>query len=103
MIPALSSLLTFLVNSFAMDADGQPQAVSTLTDRNSQFYAGAGQYHLANTWTAHALKSLGLDVSTSFKLTAGSVMGYLERQTRAETILRIDQPDSAKPGDFICP
>jgi uncharacterized protein (TIGR02117 family) len=103
---ALSSLLIFLVNSFAMDADDQPQAIGTLTGRNSQFYAGAGQYHLANTcntWTAKALKSLGLDVSTSFKLTAGSVMNYLEKQTRAETLSRIDQPDSAMPSDFICP
>jgi len=48
---------------------------------NSQFYKGVGDYYLMNTcnkWTAKGLRSTGMDISTKFTLTAGSVIGYLD-------------------------
>ena len=47
---------------------------------DSQFYKGVGDYHLMNTcnkWTAKGLESAGMDISPTFKLSAGSVMDYI--------------------------
>ena len=48
---------------------------------NSQFYKGVGDYYLMNTcnkWTAKGLKSIGMDISPIFKLTADSIMTYIK-------------------------
>ncbi|MGF1760774.1 DUF2459 domain-containing protein, partial [Photobacterium sagamiensis] len=53
-----------------------------------QFYKGVGDYHLMNTcnqWTAKGLKSTGMDISPTFKLTAGSVMKYVAANNSALT------------------
>lgn len=78
----LSSLLTFLSNSFHKDASGQVVKLKNGIYGNSQFYRGVGDYSMMNTcnkWTAKGLKSTGMDISPVFKLTADSVMAYLER------------------------
>jgi len=74
------ALVKFVQNSFARDNDGKviPQRNGLYGD--SQFYTAVGDYYMMNTcnkWTAKALKSAGLDLWPTFKLTAGSVMDYL--------------------------
>ena len=50
---------------------------------NSQFYKAKGDFHIFNTcnkWTAKGLESAGMKISTTFKLTAGSIMNYLSME-----------------------
>ncbi|MGJ0514511.1 MAG: TIGR02117 family protein [Methylomicrobium sp.] len=81
----LTSLNIFLTNSFARRSTGQIVALSKGIYRDSQFYAGEGRYYLLNTsnkWTAKGLRSAGLDISPTFKLTAGSIISYLRSNPR---------------------
>lgn len=81
----LKSLKDFLGGSFTRDSAGRLIALSKGLYRDSQFYHGEGRYNLLNTsnkWTAKALRSAGLDLSPTFKLTAGSVMSYLRAHRR---------------------
>ena len=76
-----SSLLTFISNSFYKDQHGEIVALKNGIYGDSQFYAGVGDYYLMNTcnkWTAKGLKSAGMDISPLFKLTASSVMNYIQ-------------------------
>lgn len=76
------SLLTFIVNSFEKDNVGDVIILEEGIYGDSQFYRGAGNYHLMNTcnkWTAKGLKSSGMDISPMFRLTADSVMNVIER------------------------
>jgi len=81
-----ASLLTFIENSFQRhEVSGDLVSLRNGIYGNSQFYAGVGDYYLMNTcnkWTAKALKSAGMDIWTTFKLTAGSIMNYLEDSQR---------------------
>lgn len=102
----LSSLLDFIAASFHQSPEGQIVATQANCGRGCQFYAGAGQYYLtntSNTWTAKGLQSLGMDVSTRFKLTADSVMNYLHDHSQAQTLERKEQPVEARATDFSCP
>ncbi|WPD24493.1 MAG: TIGR02117 family protein [Candidatus Electrothrix scaldis] len=76
----LASLVQFISDSFARDSKGNIELEKNGIYGDSQFYSGVGSYYLMNTcnkWTAKGLKSTGLDISPTFKLTAGSVMSYL--------------------------
>nr|WP_293249730.1 TIGR02117 family protein [Panacagrimonas sp.] len=82
----LKSLETFVANSFSRDRDGAVAGPRAGIYGDSAFYDGEGRYHLFNTcnkWTAKALRSAGLEIRPMLKLTAGSVMGYLERHRRS--------------------
>jgi len=75
------SLAEFIINSFYRDNKGRVVELKNGLYGDSQFYKGVGDYYLMNTcnkWTAKGLKSTGMDISTTFKLTAGSVMGYIK-------------------------
>lgn len=81
------SLLKFIQSSFMKNELGEvmPQKKGIYGD--SQFYSGFGNYHIFNTcnkWTAKALYSAGLDIDTSLKLTAESIMSFLENNHDAE-------------------
>ena len=79
-------LINFIQNSFYQDSDSNIVETKRGTKGNSQFYQGQGEYHLMNTcnnWTAKGLRTAGLDISLAFKTTAGSVMGYLSRQSES--------------------
>ena len=81
----LERLVRFISGSFARDRKGQIIQLRKGIYGNSQFYQGMGDYYLMNTcnkWTAKGLKSIGFDISTMFKLTAGSIMGYLESEIK---------------------
>lgn len=76
----MKSLRQFILISFFHDSTGRVVKTVEGIYGNSQFYKGEGSYYLFNTcnkWTAKGLKSAGLDISTYFKLSAGSVMDYL--------------------------
>ncbi|EON90862.1 hypothetical protein MARLIPOL_15824 [Marinobacter lipolyticus SM19] len=75
------SLTRYLANSFTQDETGNLIETKRGIYGDSQFYDGQGRYHLLNTsnkWAAKALKSAGMDISPTFKLTADSVMGFVE-------------------------
>ena len=75
-----TALLDFIAASFAKDPQGQVQPLKQGIYGDSQFYEGAGTYHLFNTcnkWTAKGLQQAGFDLSPTFKLTAGSVMAQV--------------------------
>jgi len=77
------SLITFISNSFARNTNGDVLPQKKGIYGNSQFYTGVGDYFLMNTcnkWTAKGLKSAGLGIAPAFKLTAGSIMDYIDRQ-----------------------
>jgi uncharacterized protein (TIGR02117 family) len=84
-VAGLKSLKAFLAGSFSRDAAGRLIPLSQGIYRGSQFYLGEGRYHLLNTsnkWTAKALRSAGMDILPAFKLTAGSIMRYLQSNRR---------------------
>lgn len=73
----LHNLSTFIANSFARTADGAVIRLQNGIYGNSQFYEAEGRYYLLNTcnkWTAKSLRSAGLPIRHTWKLTAGSVM-----------------------------
>ncbi len=75
-----SKLLHFIENSFLKDSNGNIIPLRSGIYGDSQFYKGEGEYYLFNTcnkWTAKGLKSAEMDISTTFKLTASSIMDYL--------------------------
>jgi uncharacterized protein (TIGR02117 family) len=76
----LASLQSFLADSFARDQAGRIRSLKSGIYGVSQFYEGVGRYYLLNTcnkWTAKALRSSGLDITPTFRLTSRSVMNYL--------------------------
>lgn len=80
----LTSLLEFIADSFARDPSHDIIPLKNGLYGDSQFYKGVGDYYLMNTcnkWTAKGLRSSGMDISTTFKLTAGSIMNYLNSRT----------------------
>lgn len=82
----LSTLLRFIVNSFYRDTKGNVVEQKRGIYGNSQFYKGVGDYYLMNTcnkWTAKGLRSTGMDIFTTFKLSAGSVMSYINNVNKS--------------------
>ena len=76
------SLIAFIANSF-LKQDEQIIATKDGIYGDSQFYQAQGDYYLMNTcnkWTAKGLSSAGFDISTTFKLSANSVMRYVHKQ-----------------------
>jgi uncharacterized protein (TIGR02117 family) len=79
----ITSLVAYISNSFSKNNLAEIESVSEGIYGDSQFYKGAGSYHMFNTcneWTAKGLKSLGMDILPTTKLTADSVMGYLRNR-----------------------
>ena len=73
-------LLKFIKNSFYFDENGIKKLKNGLYG-DSQFYEAIGKYYLFNTcnvWTAKALKSANFKIYPNTKLTASSVMNFLE-------------------------
>jgi uncharacterized protein (TIGR02117 family) len=74
------SLRQFIANSFYRDGDARTIAFQKGLYGDAQFYKGVGEFYLMNTcnkWTAKALKSAGVDITPTFKLTADSVIESL--------------------------
>jgi uncharacterized protein (TIGR02117 family) len=86
----LSSLQTFLADSFARDRTDHVVPLKPGIYGDSQFYDGEGRYYLLNTcnkWTAKALRSAGLNIAPAVKLTARSVMNYLAAHRKSCTLM----------------
>ncbi len=84
----LSFLVEYISNSFYKNDKGEVTELKSGIYGDSQFYKGVGDYYLMNTcnkWTAKGLKSVGMDVFPTFKLTAGSIMSYLDENNNALT------------------
>jgi uncharacterized protein (TIGR02117 family) len=82
------SFKQFIANSFERNASGHAVSMKPGIYGDSQFYAAEGRYYLLNTcnkWTAKALRSAGMDVTPTFKLTSGSVMNYMKDHRRGCT------------------
>jgi uncharacterized protein (TIGR02117 family) len=78
---SMNALMQYISNSFYRNKKGQIKKLQNGIYGDSQFYKGIGDYYLMNTcnkWTAKGLKSAGLNLSPTFKLTAKSIMNYLE-------------------------
>jgi uncharacterized protein (TIGR02117 family) len=101
----VSSLIDFIANSFSKNPQGEIVELKNGIYGDSQFYAGTGDYYLFNTcnkWTAKALRSAGMDISPTFKLTAGSVMSYVHGQTNtcSELLIKSGAPEFAPYSTF---
>jgi len=75
-----SSLISYISNSFLKDKNGEILQLQDGIYGDSQFYTAVGHFNLINTcnkWTAKGLQSAGMDISPTFKLTAGSVMNFV--------------------------
>lgn len=84
-----SSLLRFISESFYKDEHGEILELKSGIYGNSQFYKGVGNFYFMNTcnnWTAKGLKSAGMDISPTFKITAGSIMDYVKEYRQALTM-----------------
>ena len=82
---AFLSLISFISNSFDKDKKGKILELRNGSSDRSQFYQSVGDYYLMNTcnkWTAKGLKSAGVDISPTFKLTASSVMNHIRSPDR---------------------
>jgi uncharacterized protein (TIGR02117 family) len=78
-----ANLIKFISNSFEKNSSGQITPLNVGIYGNSQFYQGKGIFHFMSTcnkWTAKGIKSAGMDIMPTFKLTAGSVMNYLAKK-----------------------
>lgn len=78
------SLVEFVAKSFAVNESGRIIEIKRGNYGNSQFYKGVGKYYLTNTcntWTAKGLKSAGMNISPTFKLTSSSIMKYLIKKS----------------------
>jgi len=76
------SLIDFVSNSFYSNREGDIVALEKGIYGNSQFYKGVGNFHLlqtCNNWTAKGLKSTGMEISPTFKLTANNIMDYIQK------------------------
>ena len=79
----LKSLVDFISNSFYRDESGDILKMNPGIYGDSQFYKAKGDFHIFNTcnkWTAKGLESAGMKISTTFKLTAGSIMNFLSME-----------------------
>ena len=84
-------LISFIEQSFYKSINGSVVELKKGIYGNSQFYKSEGDYYLMNTcnkWTAKGLESVGLDISSLFKLTSDSVMMYLSERSNDVTNCR---------------
>jgi len=95
------SLLRFIESSFHKDDTGGIIPLQRGLYGDSQFYQGEGDYYLMNTcnkWTAKGLQSAGMDISPTFRLSAGSVMHYLEQQRQVLELNSSELPGQNRVG-----
>jgi len=70
-------LAVFIGNAHAKDDSGRTMVVGRGQYANSRFYVAREKYFLlktCNTWTARALRSAGLPITSLYAVTAGNVM-----------------------------
>ncbi|XGA69987.1 DUF2459 domain-containing protein [Chitinibacter sp. SCUT-21] len=73
----LEQLNSAIIDSMALSASHDVQALGKGLYGDSEFFAAQGAYHVlntCNTWTAQRLKRAGFAIQPRFKLSASSVM-----------------------------
>lgn len=73
---AMRTLIAYLDDSFALDANAQLIPLPAYLDDTGHFYQSRHEYGLfanCNTWSGRALQAAGLPVRSALKLTARSV------------------------------
>jgi len=78
---AMDSLGKFLSQSFRKDKTSNLFFTKKGIYGDSQFYVGEGSFYLfnnCNKWTAKALESAGFNIDPTFKLTASSVISFMD-------------------------
>lgn len=96
-----SSLIKFISNSFYKNENNKSVPLGKGIYGNSQFYQAEGDYYLFNTcnkWTAKGLKSIGMDISPVFKLTADSIMTFIKQKNQN----KINQDKTINANTTIC-
>jgi uncharacterized protein (TIGR02117 family) len=81
-----AALIAFIADSFKKDRHSEIITLKNGIYGDSQFYEGAGNYHLLNTcnkWVAKGLASTGMDIDPMFKLTAGSIMDIIKNHKQS--------------------
>ncbi len=99
------ALINFISNSFQKNQEDEIIELNTGIYGNSQFYKGMGNFHLMNTcnkWTAKGLKSAGMDISPTFKLTADSVMGFIQKRKKTAASTRSTHSTATHNTRIIC-
>ena len=82
-------LLAFIESSFYKDENGKIVKTKLGYKVDSQFYKAIGTYYLTNTcnhWTARGLKSVEMNISPAFKLTPASIMRFMARYNKTQTM-----------------
>lgn len=98
----IHDLGVFLSNSFKRDPQGNVIPTKNGIYGDSQFYTGEGTYYLFNTcnkWTAKGLQSAGFDINPMFKLTASSIINFIDENEKLNKALHLGQPDAER---LIC-
>ena len=70
-------LAAFIGDAYAKDGAGRTMVLGQGQYANSRFYAAREKYSLlktCNTWTARALRSAGLPITSLYAVSAGNVM-----------------------------
>lgn len=78
------SLMRYIGRSFVRNETGNPIPLKKGIYGDSQFYAANGRYGILNTcnkWTAKGLQSAGMPIDPALKLTAGSVMRAVHKNS----------------------
>jgi uncharacterized protein (TIGR02117 family) len=80
-------LINFIVNSFQLDEGNKPVKVAQGYGQHDAFYEAHGKYHFfrtSNTWTADALKLLGLP-APRLTFTSGPIMRKLRNHAKKQS------------------
>lgn len=90
-------LAAFIADAYAKDDSGRTMDLRRGHYANSRFYAAREKYSLlktCNTWTARALRSAGLPITSLYAVSAGNVMAQtrpLGRQISARAAEWVDK------------
>lgn len=83
----LKSVLRYMDNSVALDAQGAPRSIQNDEPNTGYFFIAQGRYSMfsnCNTWAGDALKAAGLPISKTWGLTAGGVYRQAKELARAQ-------------------
>jgi len=98
----IDDLGLFLSNSLKRDQLGKVIPTKNGIYGDNQFYTGEGTYYLfnaCNKWTAKGLQSAGFDINPMLKLTASSVISFINENENPNKSLHLDKLDAAR---LIC-
>jgi uncharacterized protein (TIGR02117 family) len=102
-------LAAFIGDAYAKDGSGRGMILGRGQYANSRFYAAREKYSLlktCNTWTARALRSAGLPITSLYAVSAGNVMEQarpLGRQMNERAAEWADEAPQSRPARRAAP